>query len=135
LWFKEILLVFWGMGIFQNASSSIGTREFSPEGLCWSPDEPKAFDDWLVGFRDSESGYWKPGTVYGEIAERISNPKEGLVLNMEVDEWMQDTSIRGIAQTPDGYLWLATSNGLGRFDGVNITMFSAENTPGCSRTM
>ena len=37
--------------------------------------------------------------------------------------------IRAIIQTPDGYLWLATSGGLVRFDGVQFTPFTTENTP------
>ncbi|MFC5460028.1 ligand-binding sensor domain-containing protein [Massilia niabensis] len=32
-------------------------------------------------------------------------------------------SIRGIAQTPDGWLWLASSVGLFRFDGVKFTQY------------
>ena len=39
-------------------------------------------------------------------------------------------SVRGIAQTPDGYLWVATSNGLARFDGVGFTVFTSANAPG-----
>jgi signal transduction histidine kinase/ligand-binding sensor domain-containing protein len=38
--------------------------------------------------------------------------------------------IRGIAQTPDGYLWIATLDGLARFDGVRFTTFNKSNTPG-----
>ena len=38
--------------------------------------------------------------------------------------------IRDIAQTSDGYLWLATLNGLARFDGVLFTVFDKSNTPG-----
>ncbi len=35
----------------------------------------------------------------------------------------QDT-IRAIAQTPDGYLWLGTDEGLARFDGYDFVTFS-----------
>ena len=38
--------------------------------------------------------------------------------------------IRGIAQTPDGYLWIATLDGAARFDGVRFTVFNKSNTPG-----
>jgi signal transduction histidine kinase/ligand-binding sensor domain-containing protein len=38
--------------------------------------------------------------------------------------------IRGIAQTPDGYLWIATLDGLARFDGVRFTVFNKSNTSG-----
>src|ERR1039458_7955266 len=38
-------------------------------------------------------------------------------------------SIRAIAQTRDGYLWVITSDGLARFDGVGFTVFTAAHTP------
>lgn len=34
-----------------------------------------------------------------------------------------------MAQTPDGFLWLATYEGLARFDGVQFDLFTPENTP------
>ena len=34
-----------------------------------------------------------------------------------------------ITQTPDGYLWVGTYNGLARFDGINFVTFDPENTP------
>lgn len=34
-----------------------------------------------------------------------------------------------IAQTPDGYLWFGTYNGLARFDGVQFVNFDSFNTP------
>ena len=46
-----------------------------------------------------------------------------------VDNGMPENEIRGITQTPDGYLWIATFNGLARFDGVHLTVFNRE-TPG-----
>ena len=35
-----------------------------------------------------------------------------------------------IVQTPDGYLWFSTYNGLVRFDGVRFTIFNTANSPG-----
>ena len=51
------------------------------------------------------------------------------------DVWMTENGlpqniVRAIVQTPDGYLWLATFNGLARFDGVRFTVFDKSNTPG-----
>ncbi len=37
--------------------------------------------------------------------------------------------IRNIIQSKDGYLWLATYEGLVRFDGVTFTVFDKKNTP------
>ncbi|WP_353269459.1 two-component regulator propeller domain-containing protein, partial [Gemmatimonas sp.] len=41
-----------------------------------------------------------------------------------------DSYIAAIAQTPDGYLWLGTRRGLVRFDGVNTTVYTPQNTSG-----
>jgi signal transduction histidine kinase/ligand-binding sensor domain-containing protein len=38
--------------------------------------------------------------------------------------------IRGIVQTPDGYLWVATLNGVARFDGMRFAVFDKSNSPG-----
>jgi signal transduction histidine kinase/ligand-binding sensor domain-containing protein len=39
-------------------------------------------------------------------------------------------AVRRLAQTPDGYLWLATRGGLVRFDGARFTTFLAGSVPG-----
>ncbi|MES2641107.1 MAG: ATP-binding protein [Myxococcota bacterium] len=39
-------------------------------------------------------------------------------------------SVNDIEVTRDGYVWLATFDGLVRFDGVRFTVFGTENTPG-----
>ncbi len=46
-----------------------------------------------------------------------------------VDRWtsrqgLPHNSIRDVAQTPDGYLWLATWEGLVRYDGLDFTVYS-----------
>jgi len=38
--------------------------------------------------------------------------------------------IRAIRQGPDGYLWIATMDGLARYDGVRMQVFNRGNTPG-----
>src|SRR5215831_7130812 len=51
------------------------------------------------------------------------------------DSWTTDSglpqnSVRAILQTRDGYLWLATSDGLVRFDGVRFTVFNKGSNTG-----
>src|SRR5512135_413773 len=47
-----------------------------------------------------------------------------------VEDGLPQSSVKCIAQTHDGYLWIGTRNGLARFDGVHMTVFNALNTPG-----
>ncbi|MBN1209101.1 MAG: histidine kinase, partial [Myxococcaceae bacterium] len=42
---------------------------------------------------------------------------------------LPQNAILAIAQTPDGYLWGGTWEGLARFDGVHFTVFDPTNTP------
>ncbi len=42
---------------------------------------------------------------------------------------LPENRIRAIAQTPDGYLWIGTSGGLARFDGVRFVVYARFNTP------
>ncbi len=45
------------------------------------------------------------------------------------DDGLPQNSINKLAQTPDGYLWMGTQEGLTRFDGVQFTVFDKHNTP------
>lgn len=58
-----------------------------------------------------------------------------LIGQYRFDSWTTDNGlpqngIRQITQTPDGYLWFTTFDGLVRFDGVKFTVFAKGNTPG-----
>ncbi|MGB7068368.1 MAG: two-component regulator propeller domain-containing protein [Pyrinomonadaceae bacterium] len=59
----------------------------------------------------------------------------GVNAQYRIDQWTADdglpqNSVYGITQTRDGYLWLATVDGLARFDGVRFTIFNKSNSPG-----
>ncbi len=47
----------------------------------------------------------------------------------QIEEGLPQNSVQAIAQTKDGYIWLATQEGLARFDGVRFTVFDNRNTP------
>jgi signal transduction histidine kinase/ligand-binding sensor domain-containing protein len=51
------------------------------------------------------------------------------------DSWTTDNglpqnSVNAILQTRDGYLWIATADGLVRYDGARFAVFNQGNTPG-----
>lgn len=65
----------------------------------------------------------------------LFSPVSAALAQYHVDSWTTDNGlpqnvIRDACQTPDGYLWLATMDGLVRFDGVRFTVFNRSNTPG-----
>lgn len=42
---------------------------------------------------------------------------------------LPEQTVQAFAQTPDHYLWIGTTGGLARFDGLHFTVFDRENTP------
>lgn len=47
--------------------------------------------------------------------------------NWQVSENLPDNRVNKLIQTSDGYIWLATANGLVRFDGIKFTVFNKQN--------
>jgi signal transduction histidine kinase/CheY-like chemotaxis protein/ligand-binding sensor domain-containing protein len=45
------------------------------------------------------------------------------------DDGLPENAVQTVVQTRDGYLWLATEEGLVRFDGISFTVFDKSNTP------
>jgi ligand-binding sensor domain-containing protein/two-component sensor histidine kinase len=54
-----------------------------------------------------------------EYSHRVWRTEDGLPQNR----------VQAIAQTSEGYLWVGTSEGLARFDGVRFQIFDRSNTP------
>jgi signal transduction histidine kinase/ligand-binding sensor domain-containing protein len=54
------------------------------------------------------------------VAPAGAQTSEWLARAWQLDEGLPGNSVTGIAQTPDGYLWVATEGGLARFDGANF---------------
>ena len=59
------------------------------------------------------------GLSGAEYSHRIWRTEDGLPQNR----------VQAIAQTREGYLWIGTSEGLARFDGVRFLTFDRSNTP------
>ena len=54
---------------------------------------------------------------------------EYIVDSWQTDQGLPDNYVNGITQTPDGYIWVATFNGLARFNGVDFVVFDSASTP------
>jgi signal transduction histidine kinase/ligand-binding sensor domain-containing protein len=52
------------------------------------------------------------------------------IRSWRTEDGLPQNSVLSIAQTPDGYLWLATYNGLARFDGVRFKVYQLAGYPG-----
>ena len=50
-----------------------------------------------------------------------------LARSWQTDDGLPDNSVAGVAQTPDGYLWVGTPTGLARFDGLRFDPLSLTN--------
>lgn len=60
-----------------------------------------------------------PARDIAQYAHRAWTKRDGLPQN----------TVEAIAQTPDGYLWFGTVEGLVRFDGTSFRVFNVRNTP------
>lgn len=57
-------------------------------------------------------------------AETDRSSSEYTVDSWQTPDGLPANTVTAIAQTPDGYLWVGTLNGLARFDGVRFKVFS-----------
>jgi signal transduction histidine kinase/ligand-binding sensor domain-containing protein len=87
-----------------------------------------------MGLRDSKVQEWfRAACLWWPLALLCFAPSA--LAQYHFDSWTADdglpqNSVRAILQTDDGYLWLATLDGLVRFDGVRFTVFNSSNSPG-----
>lgn len=73
----------------------------------------------ILGLLLAASGATLAGEAAPEYTRRVWRTQDGLPENR----------VRALAQTPDGYLWVGTSGGLARFDGIRFVVFARFNTP------
>jgi signal transduction histidine kinase/ligand-binding sensor domain-containing protein len=64
-----------------------------------------------------------------QVRSELSSTSHFSVDNWTTEHGLPQNSILAFAQTPDGYMWLATWNGLVRFDGVHFSVLNPVNTP------
>ena len=68
------------------------------------------------------------GAFFCLIQEIVAAPVDYLVDDWDTENNLPSSTVTSIAQTPDGYLWAGTYNGLARFDGARFVAFDPANT-------
>jgi ligand-binding sensor domain-containing protein/signal transduction histidine kinase len=61
-------------------------------------------------------------------------PANYIVTRWDTEDGLPHNSIRHLYQSRDGFLWIGTTQGLARFDGLKFTSFTHGNTPGLPHT-
>jgi ligand-binding sensor domain-containing protein len=56
-------------------------------------------------------------------------PSQYVLDSWQLDKGLPQNSPQSLAQTPDGYIWVGTQEGLARFDGVRFVVFNRRNVP------
>jgi signal transduction histidine kinase/ligand-binding sensor domain-containing protein len=62
-------------------------------------------------------------------AKIFATPADYLIDAWDTENNLPSSTVTAINQTPDGYLWVGTYNGLARFDGAHFVVFDPGNTP------
>ena len=70
----------------------------------------------------------------GRLPLTVLPPLSGLPMQQTLQRWdkrsgLPQNTVHALAQTPDGYVWVGTSEGIVRFDGRTFTPFTPANTP------
>ncbi len=73
---------------------------------------------------DFKSGWLLPLAFVLWICSAVSSPAVSpwSVRAWQVEEGLPENNVTGVAQSPEGYLWLATHGGLAQFDGVRFQL-------------
>ena len=71
------------------------------------------------------------GALWAATADGAGpGPEDYVVRVWGTKQGLPQDAVRAISQTPDGYLWVGTFNGVARFDGNSFQVLQAGNTPG-----
>jgi ligand-binding sensor domain-containing protein len=71
-----------------------------------------------------------PGAAFGSPQGASAGASDYLINVWRSEDGLPQNSVKCLAQTPDGYLWIGTrSGGWARFDGMRFAVFNPETTP------
>ena len=73
------------------------------------------------------------GPLYARQESAVTLSPEKAITQYRLSSWttldgLPQNSVGAIVQTPDGYIWLGTQEGLVRFDGMDFEVFDRKNT-------
>lgn len=74
------------------------------------------------------------GLSPGAASETRPVSDDYLIRTWDAEDNLSGSTVTAIVQTPDGYLWAGTYEGLTRFDGVHSVTFDSLNTPALSHS-
>src|SRR5690349_1814420 len=74
-------------------------------------------------------GAWLGAIILLLALNDVVGAEKNLINVWTADDGLPASSVTALAQTPDGYLWVGTYNGLARFDGVRFKSFFPAGTP------
>lgn len=67
--------------------------------------------------------------VWQELEVLADASPDYVVTRWSMEDGLPSDRVRSVVQTRDGFVWVATFNGLARFDGVSFRVFNDVNTP------
>src|SRR5271170_3617596 len=74
------------------------------------------------------------GIFFCAIWKSAAAPVDYLIDGWDTENNLPSSTVTSIEQTPDGYLWVGTYNGLARFDGARFVTFDPVNQPELGQT-
>lgn len=103
-----------GRGLAHTATADLRRR-------CSRPRPTQCARNFLLIFF-WQCGWWCVLAVMAQAQYQVAT--------WTTDNGLPQNTVHSLVQTPDGYLWLATLDGLVRYDGVKFTVFNKNNTHG-----
>ena len=82
-----------------------------------------------AGARAEEPASASPGHVGPSSSPTLSTNSAWCSRAWQSEDGLPGNTVVGVAQTPDGFLWVATESGLVRFDGVRFQETAPSRNP------
>ena len=70
-----------------------------------------------------------PAPALAATLPPVTGEQDFLLRHWETEDGLPQSSATSLAQTPDGFLWVGTFEGLARFDGVRFQTFNKSSAP------